>query len=74
MPILGDRKRADRDRGSFIQDSPSKSPATKIPKSRRNLYENTRSIVDTSQKIWKEYYKNWNLSKQVKRRYRTAKN
>ena len=48
MPILGDRKRTHRDRGSFIQhnsESPTKSPASKMPKSRKSLYENTSKNI-----------------------------
>ena len=62
MPILGDRKRADRDRGSFIQNSclPSKSPACKIPKSRKAYTRILKVSWIPTKKIWKKYYKNWN--------------
>ena len=79
MPILGDRKRTDRDCGSFIQhnsESPTKSPASKISKSRKSLYENTSKNVkkaDPREKDMDKILQELELIRQARKISRTAK-
>ena len=72
MPI-GERKRTDRDRQSQLQSqSPSKSTATKIPKSRKGLYQSNTNVepcVNNMDKILQELV----LIKQGQKTFRITK-
>ena len=77
MPILGKGKRSDRDRGSSIQHSalsPTKSPANKIPRSRKNLYEVSNKNVELEDKEMEKILQELQVIKQGQTEIKESQN